>query len=97
MKGQQSKVLFWIITLMGSVLACSVAAEEGLLINEIMASNGSIITDPQGEYDDWIEMANLTQQTLDLGGCYLSDDPNDPLKWQFPAGSSIEGNDYLLI
>ncbi|RPJ27294.1 MAG: hypothetical protein EHM35_14305, partial [Planctomycetaceae bacterium] len=29
-----------------------------LFINEVMAANSSIATDPQGQYDDWIEIYN---------------------------------------
>ena len=29
-----------------------------LVINELMASNSSNIQDPQGQYDDWIEIHN---------------------------------------
>ena len=65
--------------------------------NELMADNTSTSADPQGEYDDWIELRNLTDQPVSLAGQYLSDEPNNPRKWQFPAGTSIPANGYLIV
>ena len=44
-------------------------------------SNVATIADPQGEYEDWIELPNTTSQAIDLSGMYLSDDPGDLKKW----------------
>ena len=67
-----------------------------LVINELMASNSTIL-DPQGDADDWIELKNTGTTALDLGGMYLSDKTKTPLKWQFPAGTTIAAGGYLLI
>jgi hypothetical protein len=68
-----------------------------LAINEIMASNSSTATDPDGEYEDWLELYNNTADTLRLDGLYASDDISDPLKWAFPAGTTIAPNGYLIV
>ena len=68
-----------------------------VVINEFMASNNGTLADPQGEYDDWIELRNLTDQEVDLTGRYLSDEPNHPRKWQFPAGTKIAADGCLLV
>lgn len=68
-----------------------------VVINEFMADNESTIRDPQGDYDDWIELRNLSQAMLDLSGCYLSDDPKVLRKWRFPDGTRIPPRGYLLI
>ena len=66
-------------------------------INELMASNSTGKTDPQGEYDDWIELHNTSNVSIDVGGMYLTDDPDRATKWQIPAGTAIEPLGYLLI
>ena len=38
---------------------------DTLVINEFMASNSSCIRDPQGQYDDWVELYNYG--TDDMG------------------------------
>lgn len=73
------------------------APETPVVLNEIMASNSSTVTDPQREYDDWIELRNVTDSDVDLTGRYLSDEPNNPRKWQFPSGTTIPANGFLLV
>jgi hypothetical protein len=68
-----------------------------VVINELMARNNTTIADPQGDYDDWIELFNTTEATIDLSGMYLSDNLENPLKWQFPESTSIGPGDYLII
>ena len=71
---------------------------RGLVINELLASNNSIIMDEHGDYDDWVELYNPTDSLIFLSGLYLSDDENDKTKWQFFDESlTLESNGYLLI
>ena len=70
-------------------------------INEILAVNQGYGTDPQGDAEDWIELANAGNVTLDLGGYYLSDDPENPQKWQFPVDqpslTRLPARGHLLV
>ena len=72
-----------------------------LAINELMAANSSTKTDPQGHYDDWVEIHNYSDTPIDLARMYLTDDPADPTKWQIPGGASqltsVGPGGYLLI
>ena len=72
-------------------------AVGSLLINEVLASNDSLLFDLNGEDEDWIELVNTTNASIDLAGFYLSDDPLDLMAWAFPAGTSIPANGYLLV
>ena len=67
-----------------------------LAINELMASNSDIIQDPQGEYDDWIEIHNFGRDAINIGGMYLTDNLSIPTKWRIPA-NTIPSGGYLLI
>lgn len=73
------------------------ASNTPVVINEFMADNTRTIADPQGDFDDWIELRNVTDHEVDLTGRYLTDDPSAPRKWQFPAGTRIPANGFLLI
>ena len=55
-----------------------------LFINEFMASNNSTIADEQGNYSDWIEIYNGSEEGIWLGDKYLSDNLGSPSKWQMP-------------
>ena len=68
-----------------------------LVVNELMAQNTSTIADPNGEYDDWIELYNNTATTLSLDNLYMSDTYSNLLKWKFPTGTIIASNSYLIV
>ena len=72
-----------------------------LAINEVLASNSSGMLDPQGEYDDWIELHNYGDEAIDVGGMYLTDDLDNPTMWRIPddnpSATTIPANEFLLI
>ena len=68
-----------------------------VVVNEVMASNRQTLADPQGEYDDWIELYNTGGIAVEVGGCYLTDDLALPTKWQIPAGVTIAAHGYLVV
>ena len=61
-----------------------------------MASNGMSLADADGDFEDWIELYNGGQETINLEGYFLSDDEDEPLKWQFPSVNLAPG-EHLLI
>ncbi len=71
-------------------------ANASVRISEFMASNGSAHLGPDGTYCDWIELYNLSSQTVDLTGWSLSDDISKPKKYTF-SGVSIAPNSFLVI
>ncbi len=75
----------------------TVINSETVVINEFMADNETSITDSAGEYDDWIEIYNRSDEEIDLSGYFLSDNESQPLKWQFPEGTTLEANSYMII
>jgi spore coat protein CotH len=78
-------------------VAVTTASNSPVVINELMASNTGTLSDPQGEFDDWIELHNISDHDVDLTGCYLSDEPNNPRKWAFPAGTVVPTDGYLIV
>ncbi len=70
-----------------------------LVINEFMASNTSAVEDISSglsEYDDWVELYNRGNSTINLLGYHLSDNENTLDKWTFPD-VSIAPNEYLIV
>jgi hypothetical protein len=97
--------LLWVLAL-PSVDAIAASREAqvtpgAILINEVLASNATGLTDPQGEYDDWIELYNAGTVPLDVAGLYLTDDPDNPTQWQIPengpAQTTLAPGGFLLI
>jgi hypothetical protein len=63
-------------------------------INEIMAKNASTIEDDAGELGDWIELANIGDETIDLSGWVIGDEADE---WTIPDGVEIEAGGFLLL
>ena len=54
-----------------------------IAINEFNSQRG--FTDENGKDVDWVEVYNYSSGPISLDGFYLSDNPNNLDKWQFPA------------
>ena len=67
-----------------------------LLINEFMADNAQTIADEDGDYSDWIELYNSTADSIWLGAYYLTDDLNQPFKWNLPDAYLLSGGFQLI-
>lgn len=65
-------------------------------INEIMSDNNNIMADEDGDFSDWIELYNSSNQNINLFNWNLSDDGNELNKWTFP-NVEIQAKSYLLI
>jgi hypothetical protein len=79
-----------------SVLIVVVPVPPPIVINEFLADNATTQADQNGEFDDWIELHNLSDQPISLKGFHLSDKPGTIGKWTFPD-TSIAANGYLII
>ncbi len=68
-------------------------------ISEFLASNGRSHPDivDFSDYPDWIELENTSDQAVSLGGWYLSDDPERPLRWAFPTTAVIPAHGFILV
>jgi len=73
-----------------------VAETQQLALNEILASNNSVISDEYNEYDDCIEIYNLNNTAVSLHGFHLTDKSDNLFKWALPD-TSIEAGDYILV
>jgi hypothetical protein len=68
------------------------------VINEFLASNSSIKIDPDfHSYSDWLEIFNPQNYTIDLSNYFLTDNLNNPAKWQIPVGVSIAPGEFLIF
>lgn len=77
----------------------AVAVEEentDVVLNELLAKNTTIQADQDGEFDDWVELYNNTDEDISLLGYYLTDDDEDIMQWAFPD-TVIAANSYLII
>jgi hypothetical protein len=91
---------FCIILCLTLIISCKkddLSTSSDLKINEFMCTNSGTACDEDGEYDDWIELYNNAAVDVDLTGYYLTDNHKKFTKWQFPAGTKIPAQGYLII
>ncbi len=69
-----------------------------IVINEFLADNVSAFADQDGEYDDWIELYNPTNNPITLTGRYLTDKKDNLVKYQFAQPNLVlNPSNYLII
>lgn len=80
------------------LLLYSINSVAQVFINEILASNSMVNADPaSGEYSDWVELYNAGNTAINLDGYYLTDNLNEPGKWQITGNASVPARGFLLI
>lgn len=67
------------------------SAHGSLMISEVLANSTG------GSSPDAIELYNSGSSSLDLADYSITDDPSSPLKYIFPAGTSLAAGDYLIL
>ncbi len=72
------------------------AASAGLVINEAMSSNNGIVLDDQNNPSDWIELWNGGFSGVNLSGYYLTDNPQNPFKFELEPNFITPGQFKLL-
>lgn len=52
-------------------------ASDNIVINELMAANVDVYRDPSTNFGSWVEVYNPSEQTVSLGGLYVTDDASN--------------------
>ncbi len=73
-----------------------VLASQAIRITEFMAANTNTIADEDGEFSDWIEIHNPTDQAVRLQGWSLTDRSDRPRLWNLPDAELGPGQ-YRLV
>ncbi|MDR2571410.1 MAG: lamin tail domain-containing protein [Oscillospiraceae bacterium] len=68
-----------------------------LLIMEYMSSNNHYFQDIDGDFNDWVEILNNGDDTLELHGLFLSDRSDRLNKWGFPEGMLLQPGQRVVI
>ena len=65
------------------------ADQSKLLFNEIMIGNIDQYIDYSWNYGAWAEIYNPTSANISLDGLYITDNQDEPQKFQLPAGTGV--------
>ncbi len=71
--------------------------DKNLKINEVMASNLSVIRDNYGEYDDWFELYNISDDTVNLKGLYISDSRKNLSRFRIACDTLLPPGGYIIL
>jgi predicted extracellular nuclease len=77
-------------------IGASSSSEESIIINEISAGEQTSIYDEDGDFSDFIELYNTSDQAVDIGGYFLSDDSEKTSKFVLPD-YTMQPGEYLVI
>lgn len=79
-----------------SVLSFGVLSGQSVVISEAVSSNGGIIADEDGDFSDWLELHNTTDNPVNLNGWYLTDRDDELRQWMLP-NVTIEAKGFLVV
>ncbi len=80
-----------------SAMAAPVSSLMGKLrITELMEKNRSVLQDEDGDFSDWIELTNMSDEVIDLQGCRIADRVGR-WGWIFPKTELKPGERLLLF
>ena len=85
----------WLLCLILTV-AVSMPAADTVIISEFMAANTRTLADEDGQFEDWIEVYNVGDTNVNLGGWFLTDNAAQLTKWAFPA-TNLGPNQFLVV
>jgi len=60
-----------------------------LRINEVLVINENNFQDDYGQQSAWIEIFNTSFASVNIGGCFLTNDPDNPRKYPIPKGDVL--------
>ncbi len=83
--------LIWILASLTalSVLSLNAQSQSDMRLNELLVTNTSDFQDDFGQHSAWFELFNVSYGTVNIGGCYLSNDRNNLTKYIIPKGDVL--------
>lgn len=94
-----SGIAVLILIVAGTSVASAQNASD-LKLNEILVLNDSNSVDDFGMHTAWIEIFNSAYNTVNIGGCYLTDDLSNPTKYWIPTddpATKIASRNYIVF
>lgn len=96
------KKIKFILVLGSLLLAFNMFAQSqsDMRLNEMLVINTSDFQDDFGQHSAWFELFNTSYGTVNIGGCFLSNDPNNLKKYIIPKGdvlTKIKPRQHILF
>ena len=75
-----------LLLVLASVCTVTAQSTSALRINEVLTNNVSNYVDPFGNRGAWIEIYNSSAGTVQMAGCYITNDKSNPKKYMISKG-----------
>lgn len=72
-----------------SVFTLSAQSQSDMRLNELLIHNETNFEDDFGFHNGWFELFNTSYGTVNIGGCFLTNDPNNLKKYIIPKGDVL--------
>ena len=94
--------LIWVLASLVCIPALSSYAQSqgDMRLNEYLIVNTTDFQDDFGQHNGWFELFNTSYGTVDIGGCYISNDPDNLKKYIIPKGdvlTKIKPRQHILF
>jgi Na+-transporting methylmalonyl-CoA/oxaloacetate decarboxylase gamma subunit len=79
------------LVLLALFFAAGLRAQQvsSMRINEVLVVNEDNFVDDYGKRNGWVELYNTSAGTVNISGCFLTDDPSNPKKYPIPKGDVL--------
>ena len=92
--------LFFAIVGLTLAFGAGAQSQDAIRLNEYLVVNTDDFQDDFGQQNGWIELFNSSYGTVDIAGCFLSDDPDNLRKYAIPGGdiqTKIKPRQHILF
>ena len=86
-----------VVGLLVCFFACLPVVAQDVIINELQSSNELTIADEMGDYDDWIELLNISAAAIDLSGWSLQEVEGSTFVFPDDENFQLEPGEQLNI
>ncbi|NDV59626.1 OadG family transporter subunit [Bacteroides sp. 519] len=96
----KKRIGIFIALVVAAFMGIQAQGAKSLRINEILVVNEENFQDDYGLHSAWVEIFNTSFASVNIGGCYLTDDLNNPTKYSIPKGdvlTLIKPRQHLLF
>ncbi|GHU87729.1 hypothetical protein FACS1894155_01260 [Bacteroidia bacterium] len=83
------KIILGLFMLFVLLMGVQAQRATSLKINEVLVINQDNFMDDYGKKHPWIEIYNSSPGTVDIGGCFLTTDMNNPKMYPIPKGDVL--------
>ncbi|MCR4921741.1 MAG: CotH kinase family protein [Bacteroidaceae bacterium] len=77
--------------------APTAADRKDICLNEIQVENIDAFVDPSWNYGPWVEVLNLSDKDYDLKGCWVSDEPDNPMKVHVTQSHPLKAHGFVNL